>query len=307
MQLITSAVIRHRPIGRASLIKWLSLTEEASIGVEFLAKLMFLSQIFVYPIKSARGIEVSETQVNISGPLQDRRWMLVDQQGVFLSQRRVPRMALIQPRFEGANLIVTAPNISPLLISEWSGEGEWLSVRIWRDHLTLPHPSQAYSDWFSAFLGEPCRLVYLPDTVARPVEAPYDKPQWRVSLADGYPLLLLTQASLDLLNERLPTPVGIERFRPNLVFSGTEAHEEDEWRRLRIGSVEIAVVKPCARCSTVLVDPNTALPGVEPLRTLARYRRKPQSVIFAQNGLVITPGRLRIGTPAEVLETSTRS
>jgi uncharacterized protein YcbX len=194
MQLITSAVIRHRPIGRASLIKWLSLTEEASIGVEFLAKLMFLSQIFVYPIKSARGIEVSETHVNISGPLRDRRWILVDQQGVFLSQRTVPRMALIEPRFEGADLIVTAPNISPLLISEWSGDGEWLSVRIWRDHLTLPHPSQAYSDSFSAFVGEPCRLVYLPDTVQRHVEAPHNQPEWRVRLADGYPLLLLTQA-----------------------------------------------------------------------------------------------------------------
>jgi uncharacterized protein YcbX len=263
---------------------------------------MFLSQIFIYPIKSARGIEVSETQVNISGPLRDRRWMLVDQQGVFLSQRRVPRMALIQPRFEGADLIVTAPNISPLLISEWSGEGEWLSVRIWRDHLTLPHPSQAYSDWFSAFLGEPCRLVYLPDTVQRHVEAPYNQPEWRVSLADGYPLLLLTQASLDLLNEKLSTPVSVERFRPNLVISEAAAHDEDNWCRLQIGSVGMSIVKPCARCSIVLVDPDTAQPGIEPLRTLARYRRMPRNVMFAQNALILNAGQLRVGTPIGIVE-----
>lgn len=265
---------------------------------------MVLSQIFVYPIKSARGTAVAETLLDTAGPVRDRRWMLVDEQGVFLSQRKLPRMALICPRFEGADLVVTAPGMSPLLILSWSGEGEWLSVKIWRDRLELPHPNQAYSDWFSTFLSQPCRLVHLPDTVARPVEAPYNRPEWRVSLADGYPLLLATQASLDLLNERLRVPVGIERFRPNLVISGTAAHEEDNWRSLRIGSVEIAVVKPCARCSTVLVDPSTGQLGIEPLRTLARYRRRPRSVMFAQNGLVVNPGQVRVGTPVEVLETA---
>jgi uncharacterized protein len=263
---------------------------------------MFLSQIFVYPIKSARGIEVSETQLDISGPLRDRRWMLVDQDGVFLSQRTLARIALIHPHFEGADLFVTAPNMSPLRISEWSGEGEWISVKIWRDHLTLPHPSQAYSDWFSAFLGQPCRLVYLPDAVQRHVEAPHNQPEWRVSLADGYPLLLLTQASLDLLNEKLSKQVSVERFRPNLVISETAAHDEDDWRRLQIGSVGIAIVKPCARCSTVLVDPSTAQLGIEPLRTLARYRRRPRSVMFAQNALILNSGQLRVGTPIEILE-----
>jgi uncharacterized protein len=113
-------------------------------------------------------------------------------------------------------------------------------VRIWCDHLRLPHPSQVYSGWFSAFLGTPCRLVYLLETVRRPVEAPYDRPEWRVSLADGYPLLVVTQASLDLLNQKLSRPVAVERFRPNLVISEAVAHEEDNWRRLRIGSVVVA-------------------------------------------------------------------
>lgn len=268
---------------------------------------MILSQIFVYPIKSARGTAVSETHLDVAGPVQDRRWMLVDEEGVFVSQREIPRMALVHPRFEGDDLVVTATGMAPLTISSWSGEGEWIRVRIWRDHLTLPHPNQAYSDWFSAFLGRPCRLVHLPDTIARRVEPPFDGPEWRVSLADAYPLLVLAQASLDSLNEKLTIPVGIERFRPSLVISGAEPHEEDRWRRVQIGSVQLAIVKPCARCSTTLVDPSTAEVGVEPLRTLTQYRKTPKGVMFAQNALITNPGELRAGSTVQVLERAIES
>ena len=263
---------------------------------------MVLSQIFIYPIKSARGIAVSETFVESSGPLQDRRWMLVDDNGLFLSQRRLPKMVLLSPHFEGDDLIVEAPNMPPLTIEPWAGEGDWVPIRLWQDQLCLPHPNRSYSEWFSSYLDHFCRLVYLPPTVVRPVEPPYNHSDWRVSLADGYPLLLMTQASLDGLNERLPLPVTVERFRPNLVITGGSAHEEDRWRRLRIGKVEVAVVKPCARCSIVLVDPTTGERGIEPLQTLARYRRKPQKVLFAQNALITVPGLLQTGLPIEILE-----
>jgi uncharacterized protein YcbX len=263
---------------------------------------MVLSQIFIYPIKSARGIAVNETPVDITGPLRDRRWMLIDNDGLFLSQRKLARMALISPHFEGEDLVVDAPNMPPLFIRSWTGEGDWIPVQLWQDQLQLPHPNSEYSEWFSSYLGQSCRLVYLPPTVVRPVEPPYNNSDWRVSLADGYPLLLVTQASLDLLNECLPAPVTIERFRPNLVIAGAAAHEEDRWRRLRIGSVEVALVKPCARCSIVLVDPSTGERGIEPLKTLARYRRKPQKVLFAQNALITAPGLLQTGLPVEVLE-----
>jgi len=268
---------------------------------------MFLSQIYIYPIKSTRGIPVPETALDITGPLPDRRWMLVDDEGVFLSQRRLPRMALISPHFEGTDLVVTAPNMTPLVISRWSGEGDWVPVRIWRDALQLPHPNPRYSEWFSSYLGESCRLVHLPDTVVRPVETPFNTGEWRVNLADGYPLLVVTQASLDLLNERLPAPVAMERFRPSLVISGTAAHEEDHWRRLGIGGVELAIVKPCARCPIVLVDPSTAQSGVEPLRTLARYRKTPKGVMFAQNALIVKPGLLQTGAAVEVVERTTET
>lgn len=264
---------------------------------------MFLSRIFIYPIKSARGIAVAETELDTSGPDNDRRWMLVDEEGLFLSQRKVPRMALIEPRLEGADLVVAAPGMSPLVISAASrGAGELVPVTIWHDHLKLPHPKPAYSEWFSTFLGQSCRLVYLPDNVVRNVEPPFDGAGWRVSLADAYPLLVMTEASVMMLNEQLTSPVGIERFRPNLVISGTAPHEEDDWRRVQVGSVQLAIVKPCARCSIVLVDPSTAAVGLEPLRTLARYRNMPRGVMFGQNALVINPGKLCVGAEVEVLD-----
>jgi uncharacterized protein len=188
------------------------------------------------------------------------------------------------------------------VIPPWSGDSEWMSVRIWRDNLKLPHPNQGWSDWFSSFLGTRCRFVHLPDEVTRFVEPPFDRPKWRVSLADGYPLLVVTQESLDLLNTQLHSPVGMARFRPNLVVAGATPHAEDGWTGLQIDSVRLAIVKPCARCSTVLVDPATGKPGIEPLRTLAEYRRMPRSVTFAQNALVVSPGQIRVGTAVELVD-----
>ena len=235
-----------------------------------------LDQIVVYPIKSAAGIPLTEVELGTTGPVLDRRWMLVDKDGQFLSQRRIATMALLTPRFEGAALTVEAPGLAPLTISTWQGEGEWIPVRLWRDHLRLPAPSQYYDEWFSTALRETCRLVHLPSSVLRPVEAPFDRDPWRVSLADAYPLLVLGQGSVNSLNQKLPQPVKFDRFRPNFVIGNTQPHEEDNWKKIRVGAVEIAVVKPCARCSTVLVDQTTGERGLEPLRTLAQYRRNAQ-------------------------------
>lgn len=236
----------------------------------------------------------------MSGPVRDRRWMLVDDDGLVLTQRTQPRMVLIVPRLAGDDLLVDAPDMPSLRIRSWAGEGEWVPVRIWNDDLRAPHPDRKYSDWFSSFLGQSYRLVHLPDAVVRPVEAPYDEAPWRVSLADAYPLLMLGQASLDLLNEKLDAPVTMERFRPNLVVAGSAAHEEDTWTGVRVGDVELATVKQCARCAIPLIDPATATPGKEPLRTLARYRKVGEKVKFGQNTLVVTPGLLRVGEAIEV-------
>jgi uncharacterized protein YcbX len=263
--------------------------------------LRHLSQLFVYPIKSARGIAVDQVRVGMAGPDRDRRWVLVDDDGLMVTQRTQPRMALLVPRFEGEDLVVEAPGMTELRIGEWQGQGDWIAVRIWHDDLRLPHPDTGYSEWFSDFLGQRCRLAHLPDAVVRPVEAPFDRAPWRVSLADSFPLLVIGQASLDLLNERLPEPVTMARFRPNLVIAGSGAHEEDGWRTVRVGEVELTITKPCVRCAIPLVDPVTAETGVEPLRTLATYRRKPDSskVLFGQNALVTKAGVLRVGDAVE--------
>lgn len=219
--------------------------------------------------------------------------MLVDDEGICLTQRKLPRMVLIEPRFDASDLVLTAPGTSPLVIRKWSGEGESIPVRIWRDNLNLPHPDQAYDEWFSSFLGRTCRLVHLPDEVRRNVEPPFEDTKWQVSLANAYPLLVLAQASLDLLNAKLPCPIDVEHFRPNLVLADSASHAEDGLNEIGIGSVRLRVVKPCARCSIVLVDPATAKVHVEPLRTLTGYRSMPNGVMFGQNALVVTPGRLR--------------
>ena len=262
---------------------------------------MLLSQIYIYPIKSARGIAVNEVSVQTRGPAHDRSWMLVDDAGLFLSQRRAGRMAWITPRFEGDDLLVEAPGMPPLHVRPWRGEGDWVEAQIWDSHLRLPHPDSRYDAWFSAFLGQSCRLVYLPQEVVRPVEPPFDGAGSTVSLSDGFPLLVISEASLHLLNDQMATPVDMNRFRPNLVISGCAAHAEDNWKRLRISSVELAIVKPCARCSVVLIDQETCVSDVEPLKTLSTYRRSGGKVMFGQNALVLREGTLTVGHPVELL------
>lgn len=227
--------------------------------------------------------------------------MLVDDDGQCLTQRTLPRMVLITPRFDGEDLMVEAPEMPPLLIRSWRGEGDSVPVRIWQDELRVPHPDPAYSEWFSSFLRQRCRLVHLPNAVVRPIGAPHDKPPWRVNLADEYPLLLIGEASIELLNEKLQAPVTMARFRPNLVIAESGAHEEDGWRLMRIGEVELAISIPCKRCAIPLVNPMTAETGVEPLKTLATYRTVSNRVVFGQKALVTTPGVLRIGERVELM------
>lgn len=237
-----------------------------------------------------------------AGPARDRRWMLVDDAGVALTQRTQPRMVLLTPRFDGEELIVEAPQKQALRIRHWTGEGERVPVRIWNDELRLPHPDPCYSEWFSSFLGQSCRLVHLPDSILRPVEAPFNEAPWRVSLADSFPVLVITQASLDLLNSKLREPITMSRFRPNVVVEGTEPHAEDGWRRVRMGGMDWATGKLCVRCAIPQVNPETGETGLEPLQTLAQYRRPERKVLFGHKGRVSAPGVLRVGDAVEVLE-----
>ena len=267
-----------------------------------MAEAPYLSQLHVYPIKSAGGIPLEASEVDERGLRLDRRWMLVDQTGGFMSQRRFPRMALIGVRIEPDHLAVEAPDMPPLEVPLRPPVRKPRLARVWRDLVEVSTVGDDADRWFGEFLGVGCKLVYLPDESIRPVDPDYGRRGDRVGLADGFPFLLASEASLADLNARLESPLPMNRFRPNLVVRGSEAFAEDGWGLIRIGSITLRVVKPCARCAITTVDQRTAATGKEPLRTLARFRRAGEGVLFGQNLIHDDTGALRVGDPLEVLQ-----
>lgn len=265
---------------------------------------MRLSEIWIYPLKSARGIKLEQAGITSKGLRHDRRWMLVDPAGRFLSQRECPRLALIDVALSEVSLQFRAGGESLELPLESAEEAaESLAVDIWQSRVPARHLAEADS-WFSRWLGRPCRLVYLPATTVRPTDPRFARAE--VSFADGFPYLLANAASLELLNQQLRAKgqpaVGMERFRPNLVITGAAAFAEDDWAAVRIGSQAFRCVKPCERCVIVNTDQTTGVVGQEPLRTLAALHRRESKVIFGQNLVHDLPlGELRVGQTVECL------
>ena len=260
-----------------------------------------LSGLYVYPIKSCGGIAAEEWDVDERGLRHDRRWMLVDEANQFISQRELPRMALIGVRIDPDGLVVSAPGMPSLQVLFLPPEGHLLRAQVWDDVVeTLPVGGGA-DRWFERFLGVKCKLVYLPEESVRPVDRDYGRAGDQVGLADGFPFLLISESSLAELNARLEQPLPMDRFRPNLVVGGCDPYAEDGWRVVRIGSITLRVVKPCGRCAITTVDQSTATRGKEPLRTLATFRRSGTKVLFGQNLVHDGTGVLRAGDPVEVL------
>jgi uncharacterized protein len=260
-----------------------------------------LSELYVYPIKSCAGFAVEEWKVDEGGLRHDRRWMLVDESGNFMSQRRHPRMALIAVRIEYDRLVVSAPEMPSLEVPFLLPDGKPVLTSVWGDLVeTLPVSDEA-DRWFGGFLGVRCRLVRLPDWSVRAVDPDYGEPDDRVGLADGFPFLLISEGSLADLNTRLEHALGMDRFRPNLVVVGCEPFGEDNWRRVRIGPITLRVVKPCARCAITTVDQRTGITSKEPLRTLATFRKYGTKVHFGQNLIHDETGTLHVGDPVEVV------
>jgi uncharacterized protein YcbX len=261
----------------------------------------FLSGLHVYPIKSCGGITIEEWEVDERGLRHDRRWMLVDEAGRFMSQRRFRRMALIGVRIEHDGLIVDAPDMPSLEVPLRPTARRLMLARVWGDLVEASPVGDDADRWFEEFLGVRCRLVYLPDRSLRPVDPAYGRPGDQVGLADGFPFLLISEASLADLNARLEQPVPMNRFRPNLIVSGCEPFAEDDWKRVRIGQITFRVVKPCSRCSITTVDQRTAAKSKEPLRTLAQFRRVGTKVHFGQNLIHEETGILRFNDPVKVI------
>lgn len=256
-----------------------------------------IQDLFIYPIKSLGGISLKEAKVEERGFQFDRRWMLVDQNGVFLTQRTHHHMALLQVELAESGLIVfdkRHPD-DQIQIPYHRVSDQKIEVEIWDDRVLANMVDPAFDTWFSEKMGLTCHLVKMPETTQRKVSPKYAVNAESVSFADGMPYLILGQGSLDDLNSRLETPVPTNRFRPNIVFSGGMPYEEDSWKVIKIGSVEFQVVKPCARCVLTTIDQETGIQGKEPLKTLAGYRTVSNKVYFAQNMVALQSGTVRIG------------
>ncbi len=256
---------------------------------------LLLTQIWIYPIKSMGGIQLPEAQVMAKGLKHDRRWMLVDEAGRFLTQRVYPAMALFKVELNEAGLVITYERENISVPFDHSPIPTPLDVKIWDDTVTAFEVSIRHSEWFSHRVGLNCRLVAFPEENPRQIEPEFAKAGENVSLADGYPFLIIGQSSLDDLNTRLAEPVSIKRFRPNLVFTGGKPYIEDSWKDFSIGVTRFQGVKPCARCVLVTINPDTAVKGVEPLRTLANYRRQNNKTYFGQNLISVDHDVIRTG------------
>jgi uncharacterized protein len=263
-----------------------------------------LVEIRRYPVKSLRGHALEAGQIERVGLAGDRRWMIVDSEGKFLTQRQYPALAQIDatPLPDGVRL--SHDTFGDVEVRFPHEDAPIVRVVVWRDQPPARLAPEA-SVFLSAFLGLPVRLVFLYDLDSRPVDPVFARPDDRVSFADGFPILLTSTTSLDDLNTRVDETLTMDRFRANLVLEGAEPWAEDCWRRIRVGALTFRIVKPCARCAIPTLDPFTGgrLQSGEPLRTLAKFHRAANGgVIFGQNLIPDEFGILRTGDPVEVLE-----
>jgi uncharacterized protein YcbX len=269
-----------------------------------------VASLHVHPVKSLRGVDVAAATVDDLGLALDRRWMLVDEDGVFLTQREDAGMArlavaLLDTRGSPApqaaldsTVRVTAPDGRTIDLVPPPPDAPRRPVRIWAHTVAACSYPADVDAWFSEALGHRCALVWMPDDVCRPVDHASATADDRAPFSDGFPVLVVSEASLADLNARLAArgepAVAMARFRPNVVVAGAGPYAEDGWASVQVGDVALALVKPCGRCVVTTLDPHSGAGGVEPLRTLAEYRRQGSKVLFAQNALVRAGGTIRV-------------
>jgi len=264
-----------------------------------------VSGLYIYPVKSLGGISLQSAELTDRGFKYDRRWMLVDQSNRFLSQREFAAMALIKMTLTDEGILASNPSGDCLLLRVDEYTTERAPVTIWDDVCEGCFVSGEADEWFSRSLQTPCRLVYMPDDSLRPVNPRYAPDDAVTSFSDAYPFLIIGQASLDDLNSRLETPVLMNRFRPNLVFTGGAPFMEDTLTSFSINNIEFSGVKLCARCPVPNIDQETGVSSKEPIKTLARYRTKNHKVMFGQNVIHHGLGTISIGDEIAVLELTT--
>ena len=267
---------------------------------------MRLASIHIYPLKAARAVDLEESFVEPWGLGGDRRWLLVDRKGRFISQREEPSLARVVVQPGAGSISVSADGGPGLAVTRPPAGAPLLKVTVWSSALLAAAACPAADAWFSAYLGGPVRLVYLDDPTRRPVDPQYGRNGDVVSFADGYPLLLTSAGSLGELGDWLAAhgeiPVPMTRFRPSVVVAGAPPWAEDGWLRIRIGAVPFRVVKPCGRCVVTTTDQITGQRGRQPLKMLGRRRRFGKELVFGQNLIPDSGGIIRVGDPVEILD-----
>ncbi|TAG56469.1 MAG: MOSC domain-containing protein [Cytophagales bacterium] len=247
--------------------------------------MLSVSQLWIYPIKSCRGILLDNVELDKMGFKNDRRMMVVDKNGDFITQRTHPKMALIDVEISEKNLFISSKDFSKISFPLYPTPLNFLKTKVWEDYCDSFSFSELANQWFSDFLEIKCSLVFMPETTQRMVEENYNSTQAITSFTDGFPILIATQSSLDFLNEKLEQKIEMKRFRPNLVIEGTLPFEEDTWKLIKIGDISIQIVKPCSRCVITTIDTETAISGKEPLLSLSKFRKFENKIKFAQNAI----------------------
>lgn len=263
---------------------------------------ILLSEIWIYPVKSFGGISLHHSEVLIKGLRHDRRWMLIDYQNNFLTQREFPQMALFKMRYEENSFTVSYKGDLITLDPDAPTLSTGIRAKIWNDEVEVVEVSEFHSQWISERMGMQCKLVSFPEKNTRPVRPGFNVNKEDVSLADGFPYMIIGQASLEELNSRMSAGLPMNRFRPNFVFTGTPAFQEDSWKHIRIGNVDFAVMKPCERCVLTTVDQITGEKGKEPLATLSTFRNFDHKVLFGQNMVALNEGTIELNAEITLIK-----
>lgn len=258
-----------------------------------------LSALYRYPVKSMAGESLASSAVGPAGLPFDRMWMVAERNGRFVTGRQYPELVLVSASASAAGVGLATPGRPSLFVPNEAFSAA-LPAFVWGDSFPAWQGASEADEWISDYLGAPLKFLWTGADTARRVRSEASVP---LSFADGYPLLLIGQASLDDLCARVGRPLAMARFRPNLVVAGAAAYAEDGWTRIRIGGVVFRIAKPCERCVFTTVDPHSGRKSLdqEPLRSLARYRQTPEGVIFGQNVIAEGSTELAVGMSVEVL------
>lgn len=255
-----------------------------------------ITELHIYPVKSLAGIQLESTKIDSMGLQFDRRWMVVSPDGGFITQRTVPKMALLNTSLKDAQLTLSTAGKEPHSVALTTSDSEKMDVMIWKDNLRVSKISDATDAWLSNALGIPCHLVYIEDDVLRQCDLNFSAAGERTGFADGFPILIASEESLADLNQRLDIAVDMRRFRPNIVIAGSEAFAEDKLDKFSIGKVSMKAVKICSRCPMPTVDPDLGeRTGQEPMATLSTYRKWGGKVFFGMNVIQQQQGSISVG------------